>query len=153
MAELRANGFGVPIFFLIDADGFAHVSSLHLRVRFSLQVGSIWVEREIYDPLTSLLSLTMRENPILADNGSSVWKLAANKYRVYGLPEFWPHVSTEIHTPPYLSASTFNNYPAVRVKIEPRIDIVIHLSDSSDGDEPVHSTPMQGLFVNEKTSF
>ena len=51
MAELRANGFGVPILFPIDVDGFAHVYSLHLSIRFSLQVGSIWVEREIYDLL------------------------------------------------------------------------------------------------------
>ena len=72
MAELRANGFGVPILFPIDADGFAHVSSLHLSIRLSLQDGSIWVEHEIYDPLTSLLSLTMRENRILADNKSFV---------------------------------------------------------------------------------
>ena len=142
MAELRANGFGVPILFPIDADGFAHVSSLHLTIWFTLQVDSIWVEREIYDPLTSLLSLTMRENPILTDNGSSVWKLAAGKYKVYGLPESRPHVSTEIRTPPYSSASTFNTPPAIRVKIEPGIHIVIHISNSSDGDEPVHSTPM-----------
>ncbi len=142
MAELRANGFGVPILFPIDVDGFAHVYSLHLSIRFSLQVASIWVEREIYDPLTSLLSLTMRENPILTDNGSSVWKLAAGKYKVYGLPESRPHVSTEIRTPPYSSASTFNTPPAIRVKIEPGIHTVIHLSDSSDGDEPrgVHSS-------------
>ena len=94
MAELRANGFGVPILFPIDADGFAHVSFLHLIVRFSLQVGLIWVERKIYDPLTYLLSLTMREKPILIDNGSSVWKFAAGKYKVYGLPESRPHPET-----------------------------------------------------------
>ena len=142
MAELRANGFGVPILFPIDANGFARVSSLHLCIRFSLHDASIWVEREIYDPLTSLLSSTMRENPILADNGSSLWELAPGKYTVYGLPKSWPHVSTEIRTPPYLSASTFNTPPAIRVKVEPDIHPVIHLSDSSDGDDPTHSTPM-----------
>jgi hypothetical protein len=139
MAELRANGFGVPILFPIDTNGFAHVSSLHLSIRFSLLDASIWVEREIYDPLTSLLSSTMRENPILADSGSSVWELAAGKYRVYGVPQSRPQVSTEIRTTPYSSASTFTTPPGVRVKIEPGIRTVIHLSDSSDGDEPVHS--------------
>ncbi len=84
----------------------------------------------------------MRENPILTDNGSSVWKLAAGKYKVYGLPESRPHVSTEIHTHPYASASTFNTPPAIRVNIEPGIHTVIYFSDSSDGDEPVHSTPL-----------
>ena len=101
MAELRANGFGVPILFPIDANGFAHVSSLHLNIRFSLHYGSIWVERKIYDPFTSLLSLTMRENSILADNGSSVWELVASKYRVYRLLESRPHVSTKIWIRPY----------------------------------------------------
>lgn len=139
MAELRANGFGVPILFPIDTNGFARVSSLHLSIRFSLLDSSVWVEREIYDPLTSLLSSTMRENPILADNDSSVWELSAGKYRVYGVPQSRPQVSTEIRTSPYSSASTFTTPPSVRVKIEPGIHTVINLSDSSDCDEPVHS--------------
>ena len=43
MAELRANGFGVPFIFPVDANGFAHVSSFHLSIKFSIQDGSIWV--------------------------------------------------------------------------------------------------------------
>ena len=139
VAELRANGFGVPILFPIDTSGFARVSSLQFSIRFSLLDSSVWVEREIHDPLTSLLSSTMRENPIPADNGSYVWDLPAGKYRVYGVPQSRPQVSTEIRTPPHSSASTFNTPPGVRVKIEPGIHTVIHLSDSSDSDEPVHS--------------
>jgi hypothetical protein len=127
-AELRANGLGVPILFPIESKGFAHVFSVHLCIRFSLQEGSIWVECEIYDPMTFLLSLTMRENSILFDNGSFVWELAVGKYRIYGVPQSRPQVSKEITTP-----------PGVRVKIEPGIHTVIHLSDSSDGDEPVLS--------------
>ena len=95
MAELRANGFGVPIFFPIVANGFPHVSSLHLSIRFSLQDGSIWAEREVYDPLTSLLSSTMRKNPILAGNGLSVWGLAAVKYRVYRIT----HIHQDLYPP------------------------------------------------------
>ena len=117
------------------------MSSLHLSNRFCLLDGSIRIEYEIYDPLTYLLSLTMCVNPIFADNGSFVWKLATGKYRVYVLLESQPHVSTEIRTPPYSSTSTFNTPPAVRVKIELGIPTVIHLSDSSDGVEPVHSAP------------
>ena len=139
MAELRANGFGVPIFFPIDTKRFARVSSLHLSIKFSLHDASIWVERKIYDPFTSLLSSTMHENPILTDNNLSVWEFPASKYRVYGVPQFRPQVSTEIRTPPSSSASTFTTPPSVRVNIEPGIHNVIHLSDSSDGDEPVHS--------------
>ena len=68
-----------------------------------------------------------------------MWRLATSEYRVYRLFESRPHVSTEIHTLPYLFASIFNTPPAVRVKIEHGMNIVMHLFYSSDGDEPVHS--------------
>ena len=142
MVEIRANGIDIPILFPVNSDGVATVSSLHLSIRFSLQDGSIWVEREFYDSTTSLLSLTLRENPRVADNGSSMWELCAGKYRVYGLPRPCTNVSMEFRTPPHSSASTFNTPPLVEVKIEPGIHSVIHLSDSSDGDEPPVSTPV-----------
>ena len=131
--ELRPNGFGIPLLFPIDANGF--VSS-------SLQNSTIWVECKIYDNATSLLSLTMREHSRVADNGSSVWELCAGKYRVCGLPDSCPNVSTEIVTPPHISSSTLNTPRVVKVKIEPGIQTVIHLSDSSEGDEPPLSTPI-----------
>ena len=52
------------------------------------------------------------------------------------------NVSTLFRTPPHSSASTFNTPPLVKVKTEPGIHSVIHLSDSSDGDEPPVSTPI-----------
>ena len=128
--------------FPVHSDGFASVSSVHLSVRFSLQDNSICVEREIYDTATSLLSMTLRESPRLADTGSSMWDLCPGKYRVYGLPVPSTSVSTEFPTPPHSSASTFNTPPLVKVKIEPGLHTVIHLSDSSDGDEPPVSTPI-----------
>jgi hypothetical protein len=142
MVELRANGIGIPIVFPIDANGFASVSSFHLSIRFSLQDSIIWVEREIYDSASLLLSLTMRENPRVADNGSSIWELSAGKYRVYGLPCPSPHVATTFRTPPHSSAFTFNTLPQVKVKIEPGMHTIIDLSDSSDGDIPPISTPI-----------
>ena len=95
-----------------------------------------------YDTATSLLSLTMRENPRVANNESSMWELCANKYKVYDLPDPSTNVSTKLCTPPHSSASTFNIPPLVKVKIEPDLHTVIHLSDSSDGDEPLVSTPI-----------
>ena len=142
MVELHANGLGIPFLFPIDANGFAYVSSLHLSIRFSLQHSTIWVKCKIYDSVTSLLSLTMRENSRLADNGSSVWELCTGKYRVYELEESRTNVSTEICTPPHSSASTLNTLPLVTVKIEPSIHTIINLSDSSYGDEPPISTPI-----------
>ena len=126
--------------FPVDAIGFAFVFSLHLSIRFSLQDSTIWVERKIYDTAISLLSLTMRENPRFADNGSPLWELGAGKYRVYGFFNSSTNVSTDIHTPPHSSASILNIPPVVKVKLEPSIHTVINLSDSSDGDEPPLST-------------
>ena len=125
MVELRANGFRGFIFSPINANGFAHVSALHFSTRFSLQNGSIWVKRDIYDPLTTLLSLVTLENPILADNGSAVWEFDAGKYKVYGLLASRPHVSIEIRSPLYSYPSTFNTPPTVHVNIEHGIHIVL----------------------------
>jgi hypothetical protein len=55
MAELRAQGLGVPILFPIGPAGFASVSAIQLSIRFGLQESTIFVEREIIDPATSLL--------------------------------------------------------------------------------------------------
>jgi hypothetical protein len=77
MVELHANGLRIPILFPVDANGFASVFSIHLGMRFLLQDSTIWVEREIYDSITSLLSFTIRENPRVADNISSMWVLNA----------------------------------------------------------------------------
>ena len=142
VVELCANGLGIPIFFPLDANGFAFVSSLHLSNKFLLQESTIWVKHEFYDSIISLLSLTMRVNSRVSDNGSSVWELCAGKYRVYGLPYSCTLVSTETRTPPHSSSSILNNAPVIKIKIELDIHIVIHLSDSSNGDEPPLSTPI-----------
>ena len=142
MVELHANGLGIPILFPVDANGFASVSSLHLSIKFLSQNSTIWVKSEIYYTATSLLSLIMRENPRLADNGSPLWELGARKYGVYGPLNSSTNVSTDIRTPPHSSASTLNIPPVVKGKIEPSIHTVINLSDSSDGDEPLLSIPI-----------
>ena len=127
MVKLRANGLGIPNFSPVDANGVASVSSLHLRIMFSLQNSTIWVEHKIYGSATSLLSLTMRENSRVADNGSSMWVLNTGKYRLYGLPYSCTNVSTEIRTPLHSSSSILNTPLVVQVKIEPGIHTIIHL--------------------------
>ena len=68
MVELRANGIEIPLLFPVDANGFASVYSLQLNIIFSFQDTTIWVERDIYDTSTSLLSLTMWEDHRIADH-------------------------------------------------------------------------------------
>ena len=82
MAELRAIGLWVFIIFLVDAKGFVSVFAIHLSIRLFFMKNIIWVEHEIYNPHTSLLSFTFRENSKLADNKSILWKYGLGKYKV-----------------------------------------------------------------------
>ena len=85
MAEIRSNGLGVPILFLVGEDGLATVTALHISIRFGLQDTSLWVEREVYDPHTSTLSYTVPEVSKHFEDGSIIWTLKPDRYRVYGL--------------------------------------------------------------------
>ena len=69
MAELRANGLGVPLLFPVDAQGFATISSLHLSIRFKLQNTSVWIEGEVCDPVTLLVTHTIPEVPSIVNDG------------------------------------------------------------------------------------
>ena len=44
MAEIRSNGLGVPIFFLVGEDGLDTVTTLHISIRFGLQDTSLWIK-------------------------------------------------------------------------------------------------------------
>jgi hypothetical protein len=121
MAEVRSNGIGVPIVFPIDAQGFAVVSEIHLSIRFSLKASTIWVEREIYHPVTGLLVHTFHETSKVTDNGNVVWELAAGKYRVCGWSDSEMGASTEILTPLRSSTAAFSTPPLISVKTEPGI--------------------------------
>ena len=87
MAELRAHGLGIPILFPISEVGFACVSAVYLSIRFSFKKSLILIKREIYDPLTLLVTVSIPESSKVAENGSTMWELGAGKYRVYGLTE------------------------------------------------------------------
>ena len=137
MAELRSHCNDVPILFPINAHGFAVVSELHLCIRFSLQVDTVWVHREIFNPATGLLVHTFHESSKLNDNGNVVWELGAGKYRVGGWPDSRMGVSTEILPPVRSPAAAFNTPPVISVKTEPALDNIIDLSDSSTEGLPV----------------
>jgi hypothetical protein len=134
MAELRSNGIGVPILFPIDAEGIAVVSAIHLSIRFSLKASTIWVEREIYHPVTRLLVHTFHDTSKVHANGNVVWELGAGKYRVCGFPDSDMGVSTEILAPLRSSTAAFSTPPLTSVKIEPDVHNVIDLSDFSSED-------------------
>ena len=118
MVELRANGLGVPLLLPIDAQGYATISSLRLSIRFELQDFSIWIEREVYDPVTLLVRHTIPEVPSIADDGLAQWRLTPGKYRVYGLTISQMAVPTQLQTPHRSSSYTMPTPTRVFVKVE-----------------------------------
>ena len=130
MAELRSHANDVPILFPIDAYGIAVVSELHLSIRFSLQVNTIWVDREIFND-TGLLVHTFHEPSKVADNGNVVWELGAGKYRIWGWPDSRMGLSTKILAPLRSSTAAFSTPLVISVKTEHDVDNIIDLSDSS----------------------
>ena len=99
MAELRANGLGVPLLFLVDAQGFATILSLRLSFRFELQDTSVWIEHEVYDLVNLLVTHIIPEVPSIADDGLAQWRLTPGKYRLYGCIISQMAVPTQLQTP------------------------------------------------------
>jgi len=62
MIELSAHGLGVPILFPVNGDGVGLVSAHYLSIRFGFLEHFLLIEREVYDPVTSELSMTMLQN-------------------------------------------------------------------------------------------
>ena len=117
MAEIHSNGLGVSILFPICEDGLATVIALHISIRFGLQVTSLWVECEFYDPHTSALSYTMPEVSKHSEYGTNIWTVKSGRYRVYGLTTSQMSIPTQFVIPRQSSTYTMTPPPTVRVKI------------------------------------
>ena len=148
MVEVRANGTDNPICFPVDIAGFANISSLHLSARFNFVQSSFWVEHEVFNSMTALLTHTMSESSIRSDNSFCVWNLLPGMYRVYGLTESQFEASTQLRTSRRSSLCTMIAPYLVRVKFEPTDVGVIELTESSNGDVPTQrpiepSRPLQ----------
>ena len=141
MAEIGSNGLGVPILFPVGEDGLATVTALHISIRFGLQDTSLWVEHEVYDPHTFAVLHIVPEVSKPSDDGSIIWTLKPGRYRVYGLITSQMSIPTQLVTPRQSSTCTMTPPPTVRVKIEPGVEAVIDLSESSEDDAP-HVPPL-----------
>ena len=133
MVEFCANGLGIPILISVDGEGFANVLSLCLSIRFGLQDSFVWVEHKVFDPITLVVSHTLPEVFSMSDDGLTIWKLNPSRYRVYGLTSFKMAVHTQLLTSCRSSYCIMTAPPMVRVKVEPRVQTVIDLSES-EGD-------------------
>ena len=140
MAEIRSNGLGVPILFPLGEDGLDTVTALHISIRFGLQDTSLWVEHEVYDPHISALSHIVPEVSKHSEDGTIIWTLKLGRYRVYGLTTSQMSNPTQFVITRRSSTCTITPPPIVQVKIEPSVQGVIDLSESSKDDAP-HAPP------------
>jgi hypothetical protein len=154
MATIRAHGSFVPFILPLQDDGHVSVSEDLLGLRFNLQIGSMYLEQEMYSPDGEVY-----ETILVQKNRTEVgfmWILGPGSFRVIGLSESQMQASTVILTNES-GTSTVQVPSMAPVKVEPLDDSVFVLSDSEDdicasvdlsNTSPfpfrsVHSTPSQ----------
>jgi hypothetical protein len=136
MALLRAEPHSVPVFFPLGEDGHAIVTCATLSLRFQYREVTIFVEEEVFDDHTGLVSHAIRQTMVENDVGA-FWLLKLGKYHVYGVSESMFECSTELLTPRESSTVSIERPLLSKVKIEPGLNTIYELSDNSDGDVEV----------------
>ena len=137
MVEICAHGLGIPLLLPVDDFGLAAVSSIRLSIRFKLLASSIWIERELLDPVTLQISHTITELSTHSEDGSILWNLCSGRCRVYGVADSEMPSSTDVLPSSHSFTHTFSTPRIVLIKVELVLDPVINLSDSSDDDRCV----------------
>ena len=84
IALLRGESLSVPVLFPLGEDGHAIVTSTTLSLRFRFRDVTIFVEEEVFDDQTGLVSHAVRQTEGDNDIGS-FWLLKPGKYPVYGV--------------------------------------------------------------------
>jgi hypothetical protein len=150
MATIRAHGSFVPFILQLQNDGHVSVSEDLLSLIFNLQIGSMYLEQEIY-----FADGDVYEMIFVQKNRTEVgfmWNLGPGSYRVIGLSESQMQAFTVILTNES-GTSTVQIPSTAHVKVEPIDDRVFLLSDSEDDIcasvdlsntspfKSVHSTP------------
>jgi len=98
MACICVDSHSVHVTFPIGADGHAMLTSTTLSVRFQFREDSLYVEEEIYDDATGIVSHALGQLPCKNDVGT-FWLLKPGKYRAYGITESVGTLSTIVLTP------------------------------------------------------
>lgn len=130
MALIRADAHPIPVIFPIGNDGYAVVTALSLSVRFKFQEDSLYVEEEIIDSNTRIVSQAIRQLSITNDDGK-LWLLKVGKYRAYGLSISLMDTSTLFLTPRESSTCTIQMPLLSKVEVEPGLETIYELSDDS----------------------
>ena len=69
-----------------------------LNLRFAFQIGTIYVEREVFDDNGEICETVFQQNSRTTDG--VVWNLTRGMYRVFGLTDAQMSASTVFMTPP-----------------------------------------------------
>jgi len=97
MASLCAHGHGIPFTTPVGEDGIVTISEQLLSLRFHFRIGSMNVEKEIFDDngmLTeTILQLKCR------DTEGFAWTLSSGTYGVFGFSDSQMSVSTILVNP------------------------------------------------------
>ena len=117
MAKICSDGLGVPILFSVGEDGLATVTALHISIRFGLQDTSFWVECEVYDLHTSVLSHTVPKVSKHSEDGTIIWTLKPGRYRMYGLTTSQMSNPTQFVTPHQSSTCTLTPHLLSELKL------------------------------------
>ena len=98
MAIIRAHGSFVPFILPLQHDGHVSVSEDLLSLRFNLQIGSMYLEQEMYSADGEVY-----ETILVQKNRTEVgfmWNLGSGSYRVISLSESQMQAYTVIQTNP-----------------------------------------------------
>ena len=137
MVEIRAHGLGILLLLPVDEFGLLAISFFRLSIRFKLLASSIWIERELLNPVTLQISHTIIELSTHSEDGSTFWNLHFGQYCVYGVANSETPLSADVLPSSRLFTHTFSTPPVVPIKVEPRLDPVINSSNSSNDDRCV----------------
>ena len=131
MVIVGVDGGAVPIMFTVEDDGYANVSACRLALRFHMIPDSIFLDQNIYDPDSGVLSHTIGQTSTPTTTGRT-WRLLPGKFSAYGLKVSAQGKSEELrHMQP--SSSSLRTATVLKdVKVERNdVDITL-LSDDSD---------------------
>ena len=84
MVIISVEGDVVPIMFLVEDDGYADVFACRLALRFHMILESIYIDQNIYNSESGVLSYSIGQTPTPSDIGRT-WRLLPGKFTAYGL--------------------------------------------------------------------
>ena len=129
MATIKASGSFVPFTLPLDDDHHVKVSKNLFSLRFNLQIGSMYVEQEMYSMDGDILETILISNKICQDG--YVWILGPCSFKVIRFSDSQRQASITLLTNEF-SASTVNVPTVNTVKIESSDDDVLVLLDSDE---------------------